>query len=38
MNDPINVTTQIVEKQASVTFNWAKATTVEIEQYRTLTS
>ena len=36
--DPITVTTQIVEKQASVTFNWAKATTVEIEQYRTLTS
>ena len=36
--DPNNVTTQIVEKQASVTFNWAKATTVEIEKYRTLTS
>ena len=36
--DPNNVTTQIVEKKASVTFNWAKATTVEIEKYRTLTS
>ena len=38
--DPIVTSSQIIEtheKQTNVTFRWAKATTIDIERYRTLT-
>ena len=38
--DPIVTSSQIIEtheKQTNVTFSWAKATTIDIERYRTLT-